>query len=70
MLNHPAYYKYWRTRTNRKINFWIWFYIESLILTDEYYLRIESISDINKNLFFEANSAFENQRDSDVLLIQ
>ena len=44
-------------------------YDQSLILPDEYFLRIESISAVNENLFFfSTNSAFENPRDSDELV--
>ena len=44
-------------------------YIESMILPDEYFLRIESISALNENeFFFATNTAFETPRDSDELL--
>jgi len=44
-------------------------YIESIILPDEFFLRIESISALNENKFiFSTNSGFETPRDSDELL--
>ena len=44
-------------------------YIDTIILPDEFFLRIESISAINEDLFyFTTNTQYENPKDSDELL--
>ena len=75
ILNHAVNYNY--EGQERIEKFFLRFeskkisltYIDTIILPDEFFLRIESISAINEDLFyFTTNTQYENPKDSDELL--
>ena len=75
ILNHAVNYNYEGQERIEKLNIKLeskkisLTYIDSIILPDEYFLRIESISVIEEDLFyFTTNNPYEMPRDSDELL--
>ena len=75
ILNHAVNYNYEGQERIEKLSIKLeskkisLTYIDSIILPDEYFLRIESISVIEEDLFyFTTNNPYEMPRDSDELL--
>ena len=75
ILNHAVNYNYEGQERIEKFNLRFeskkisLTYIDTIILPDEFFLRIESISAINEDLFyFTTNTQYENPKDSDELL--